>query len=144
MTAKQITNNMLNYFEGVRSIYEQNPKRIAELQTEISDIQHVLGLNSHDAVALVKLAKELKRVLQERWKLKDELKLAKPIYELFDKHSKFFEGLQRLSHDIDKMVDAQENRTYVPRIRTDLQPGLIKQENNVVKLKKVMEMRNAR
>jgi hypothetical protein len=42
------------------------------------------------------------------------------------------------------MVDAQENRTYVPRIRTDLQPGLIKQENDVVKLKKVMEMRNAR
>lgn len=144
VTLKQVTRNMLGYFDCVKNIYEQNPGRITELQTEISDIQHILGLNSHDAVALVKLAKELKRVLQERWKLKDELKLAKPIYELFDKHSKFFEGLHKLSHNIDEIVKTQENRTYVPRIRTDLQPGLIKQENNVVKLKKVMEMRNAR
>lgn len=144
MTAKQITNNMLNYFEGVRSIYEQNPKRIAELQTEISDIQHILGLNKHDAVALVKLAKELKKVLQERWELKDELELAKPLYELFGRHSKFFEDLQRSKDDINKISDVQKNRMFTPRIRVDLVPGLIKQENNVIKLKKVMEMRNAR
>lgn len=144
MTAKQITNNMLNYFEGVRSIYEQNPKRIAELQTEISDIQHILGLNSHDAVALVKLAKELKKVLQERWKLKSELELAKPLYDLFSKHEEFFKELQKAMCDVNKIIDVQENRRFTPRIRNDLCPSLIKQENNIVKLKNVMEMRNAR
>lgn len=144
MIPGQVTETILDFYKGVKTIYKQNPERIAELETEINDIQHILGLNNHDAVALVKLAKELKKVLQERWKLKDELDLAKPIYELFDKHFKFFEDLRKVDNDINKRIEVLENRTYSPRIRTDLVPGLLKQENNIVKLKQVMEMRNAK
>lgn len=144
MILGQVAKNMLIYYEGVKNTYEQNQKRLPELLTEINDIQHILGLNSHDAVALVKLAKELKKVLQERWTMKDELDLAKPLCELFDKHSKFFEDLERVSSDIDRITERHKNRKFTPRIRVDLGPKLIKRENNIVKLKEVMEMRNAR
>ncbi len=144
MIPGQVTETILDFYKGVKTIYKQNPERIAELQTEISDIQHVFGLNSHDAVALVKLAKELRQVLQDRWRIKDEIELAEPIYELFDKHFKFFEDLRKVDNDINKRIEVLENRAYSPRIRTDLVPGLLKQENNIVKLKQVMEMRNAK
>jgi len=121
-----------------------NQKRLPELLVEINDIQHILGLNSHDAVALVKLAKELRQVLQDRWRIKDEIELAEPLCELFDRHSKFFEDLQKVNSIIDRITEKHKNRRFTPRIRVDLEPDLIKQENNIVKLKEVMEMRNAR
>ncbi len=144
MILEQMAKNMLNYRVVVKNTYEQNQKRLPELLTEINDIQHILGLNSHDAVALVKLAKELRKVLQERWTMKDELDLAKPLCELFDRHSKFFEDLERVSSDVDRITERHKNRKFTPRIRVDLGPKLIKQENNIMKLKEVMEMRNAR
>ncbi len=144
MPLKHIARNILDGYNDVKIVCEYNPDRISELVTEINDIQHILGLNSHDAVALVKLAKELKKVLQERWELKDELELAKPLYDLFSKHEEFFKELQKAMCDVNKIIDVQENRRFTPRIRNDLCPSLIKQENNIVKLKTVMEMRNAR
>jgi len=52
--------------------------------------------------------------------------------------------LQKVNSIIDRITEKHKNRRFTPRIRVDLEPDLIKQENNIVKLKEVMEMRNAR
>ena len=144
MPTKQITDNIFNGIEDIKRIFEYNPERILVLQTEISDIQHILGLYNHDAVALVKLAKELRSCLRERWRLKNELEILKPVYEMLCKHEMFNDDLKRAQNDTNRVVEVQENRRFSPRVRNDLIPGLLKTENNIEKLKQVMEMRNAR
>lgn len=143
MPAKKIVDDTIYYIETVKDRYEFSLKRIPELQTEISDIQHILELNSHDAVALVKLAKELKNVLQERRRLKCESERLKPLYELFCKYDKLDSELKRVQRDVDRIIEVQENRRFSPRIRADLEPSLLKKKNDLKKLKLVMEQRNA-
>jgi len=143
MPAKKIVDDTIYYIEAVKNRYEFSLKRIPELQTEISDIQHILELNNHDAVALVKLAKELKNVLQERRRLKCESEQLKPLYELFCKYDKLDCELKRAQKDVDRIIEVQDNRRFTPRIRNDLMPALLKKESNLEKLKYVMEMRNA-
>lgn len=143
MPAKKIVDDTIYYIETVKNRYEYSLRRIPELQTEVSDIQHILELNNHDAVALVKLAKELKNVLQERRRLKCESERLKPLYELFCRYDKLNSELRRAQRDVDRIIEVQENRSYVPRIRTDLEPSLLKKKNDLEKLKQVMERRNA-
>lgn len=143
MPAKKIVDDTIYYIEAVKNRYEFSLKRIPELQTEISDIQHILELNNHDAVALVKLAKELKNVLQERRRLKCELERLNPLYDLFCRYDKLENDLKRAQKDVERIIQVQENRSYVPRIRTDLEPSLLKKKNDLKKLKLVMEQRNA-
>jgi len=143
MFARKAVGNTIYYLEAVKSRYEFSVQRIPELQTEISDIQHILELNNHDAVALVRLAKELKNVLQERRQMKIEAETLKPLYDLFCQYDKLECELKRAQKDVDRIIEVQENRRFSPRIRTDLEPSLLKKKNDLEKLKQVMEMRNA-
>ena len=143
MSAEQIAENIFTGIEEVKKIFKNNPDQILALQTEINDIQHILGLYDHDAVALVKLAKELRNCLRKRWQLKDELRLLKPVYELLCKHEDFCEDLNRTKRDVDNLISVHEHREFSPRIRTDLEPSLLKKKNDLEKLKLVMEQRNA-
>jgi len=65
------------------------------------------------------------------------------VYELLYKHEDFCEDLNRTKRDIDNLISVQEYREFSPRIRTDLEPSLLKKKNDLEKLKLVMEQRNA-
>ncbi len=141
--ANNIINNIKQGFEDAVERYEHNKKRIAEIEDETMDIIHILELNNHDAVALVKLSAELKRVRMERRELKNENELLETLYHTLPKHDKLLQDLKKCEEHVDRKLRVQADRQYMPRLRHDLMPNCIKEKDKLVSLKKVLESRNA-
>jgi len=139
------TQKILDALDNLERTYKNNAERINLIETETCDILHIIELYQHDAVSLVKLASALKKIRMERRQLKEENELLEIVCRLFENNgfAHIKDKLSRAKGQIEKKREVQKQRQYAPRIRLDLEPGNIKEKNNLVKFKKVMERKNA-
>ena len=97
--------------------YQQLTDALVKIDRERQDLLHVIELGKLDAIAMIKVVKDLKKVSLERRKVKDELEILEE-----------FKNIKPKEHDINstlgKVRSIQERhkaREYRMRIRKDLQ-----------------------
>lgn len=135
-SASEYLKNLINSFDGVKNTYESNEKKLDEIEKEIKDIEHELELASLNAVEMVVLTSDLKKLLIKRREVIDENRLLRPIYEQINKHSNFRSALNYAEMNLRKEKKEIENRYYVPRVRENLKCGKnFQEEKNRLKEK---------
>ncbi len=120
---------MKNFFEGIDELKKNVKDKIYKLEQERNDLLHKLELVKLNAVELTKLSVELKKVLLERRKYKDELEKINIIKNFADKYNKrlIVGDILNLIKNLKELEKSFIKRSYRPRIRKDI--GRIKQEN---------------
>lgn len=121
--AEQHINNLIEMYHDIKTTYEYNLKNLTDLDMELQDLQHEIELSTFTASAGYKLAKELKKVRQERRKVKDENDTMKFLYDYLIVNANYKtmpNDFNRVRNEIKKENEKKNNRFYIPRIRTDM------------------------
>lgn len=113
-------NTLRDIFTEVPRIFEQNDRRIEELDKESGDIIHAMELLEFDEVAAARYATELRENRLQRRRCKDENALLKPLYDFIKMRSKFINELERVQEETEKESRFLVGRTYHPRVRLEL------------------------
>lgn len=114
---------MVTIFQNVVKDYERGLERIKEIQDELQDIDHEIEFSSPKNMYAGYLLYKRRRELRiERRRCKEETELMKETYEFFKSQQgqSFKNKIQQLQGNAKKIRNAQEQRTYKPRIRDDL------------------------
>ena len=113
---------MKNFFEGIDKLKKDLEQDIHEKEMARNDLLHELELGKLNAVELTHVAKELKEVLKERRKSKDELAKVMTLKGFTDKYNKklITGDIIQLIKNLRTLKNNQENRTYKPRRITNL------------------------
>lgn len=114
---------IVTIFQNVVKDYERNIDRIKEIQDELNDIDHEIEFGSpKNMYAGYLLYKRRRELRTERRRCKDEVELMKETYEFFKSQQgqSFKNKMQALQGSARKIRNAQEQRTYKPRVRDDL------------------------
>ncbi len=123
--------DLIKEMQAVRTIFFKRPeyyellnKQLQKADHETQDLLHVLEFGKLDAVASMKITKDLKKLRKERRLIKKDLELLRIVYE-------FVEGSKGKSinkHDVGNAIGElrkaekmHERRTYTMRVRSDLQ-----------------------
>lgn len=123
--------DLINEMKAVRNIFIERPKyfdflnkQLAKVDKEIQDLLHVIELGKLDAVALMKVSRDLKKARIERRYIKNDLDMLTIVNEFVDsskgKTVKQFEIEQSIGK-LRSMEQRIERRVYRMRIRNDLQ-----------------------
>lgn len=124
--AKKYASQLEHIFNNVPRIYEMNEEYIHQCDKESGDLQHFIELTSFNASEGYKLAKELKENRTRRRECKDQNMLLKPLYDLVKKHHHILKDIRKCISDIQKVENTMDNRTYTPRVRTEMQEAFQK------------------
>lgn len=71
--AKEYASTIIKILQDIKKTYEYNTKIIEEKEKETQDLLHEIELGTFDSRRGGKLAKELKKIRQERRKALDEM-----------------------------------------------------------------------
>ncbi|MBR3163561.1 MAG: hypothetical protein IKF17_05640 [Clostridia bacterium] len=113
---------MKNFFENIDKLKLDLEKQISETEKARNDLLHELELGNLNAIEIMKVAKTLKEVLQERRQYKDELKKVMTLKGFTDKYNnKLIVGdiIQALKN-LKTLQKQLEERKYRPRMITNL------------------------
>ena len=108
---------MKNFFEGIDNLKKNVEQKIKEIEEERNDLLHELELSNLNAVEISKLSINLKKVLIERRKYKDELAKIMTIKGFTDKYNnKLIVGdLLNLIKNLKTLEQNKKSRIYTPR-----------------------------
>ena len=122
MTEEEFLINMKNFFENIDTLKIDLEKQISEIELARNDLLHELELGNLNAPEIMKVAKTLKEVLQERRKYKDELAKVIILKEFTDKYNnKMITGdIILVLKNLRTLEKNKETRTYNPRRITNL------------------------
>ena len=125
---------VVTIFQNVVRDYERNLDRVKEIEDEMQDILHEIELSPSKNMYLgYILYKRIRELRIERRRCKEENELMKETYEFFKSQQgqSFKNRIQQLQGNARKLRDAQEKRTYKPRVRDDLTiEGMTSSEHN--------------
>lgn len=105
----------LQQLEGKLALYNDS---ITDLEREQEDILHELEFSKLNAVELMKMAKELKRIRTFRRELKNEREILFNLNKTFKK-----ENIITVLACAKEVCNNISKRAYTPRVRTDLKIG---------------------
>ncbi|MBQ9659165.1 MAG: hypothetical protein IJV31_10475 [Clostridia bacterium] len=122
MTEEEFLINMKNFFENIDTLKIDLEKQISEIELARNDLLHELELGNLNAPEIMKVAKTLKEVLQERRKYKDELAKVIILKGFTDKYNnKMITGdIILVLKNLRTLEKNKETRTYNPRRITNL------------------------
>jgi hypothetical protein len=126
-----VIENIRNYFKSVQSDYAYHYEQVGLKDSEKCDLEHELELGDLTYRERGKLATRLRAVLKERRIHKDYVAAAEEINAFLNDHPKLIDELDKLLGSVRKVEKKLENRSYYPRVRTDLSIG--NGENRAVK-----------
>lgn len=98
------------------SVYED----IGKCDQEISDLLHEIELTEFDHDEGNKLSEEIQKVRRRRRELKNYQEIMRHIKEFLERNRSLKMSLFRVLSFMERTRDYQMNRTYTPRVRTDL------------------------
>jgi hypothetical protein len=117
--AKEYVITITKILQDIGKTYEYNYDLVNQKDKETQDLLHELELGKLDYKRGNKLAKQLKRVRQERRQAMDENSTLKILYDYF-KDKPLLKDTQKLHQAIVKEEDKLKSRTYQPRVREDM------------------------
>ena len=125
--SNNIVNNyastIITIFVDVVKNYERNLEIIKQAEDELNDLQHEIELSPpKDMYKGYLLYKEVREVRIRRRTAKEENELLKDMYDYFiSQYGQAFKSkIQSIQGSSVKIRNAQEQRTYQPRQRSDL------------------------
>jgi hypothetical protein len=98
------------------SVYDD----IGKCDQEISDLLHEIELTEFDHAEGNKLSEEIQKVRRRRRELKNYQEIMRHIKEFLERNKSLKMSLFRVLSSMERTRDYQMNRTYTPRVRTDL------------------------
>lgn len=110
--------NFVADIRGMIAKYEYNKNRIAEIETELVDLEHYIEIASYKTVPNgYKLYRKMAELRRERRACKNENDLLWPVYEYFHA-TEVLNRLSTLQGDVAKVKGAVDSRSYL--VRTDI------------------------
>ncbi len=116
-THLKITRDFLEKLPGQLQFLTQELK---SLEDESQDLLHYAELGRFNASEGYSIASELKRVRQERRRVKNLLELAQAVSNRIDGKFKHVSVLNKALGDVRHVINKQNRRYYHPRVREDL------------------------
>ncbi|MDU5141086.1 MAG: hypothetical protein E6230_02715 [Paenibacillus dendritiformis] len=120
-------NGMTMYIEKLREIlgnvpriYDENVRKIEQLEKETSDLIHAIELLELDDTHAQKYACEIREARLDRRRRKDQNAVLKPLYDYIKANPKMVHGLRDVHESSKKAAVALEDRRYYPRIRMEM------------------------
>lgn len=104
-----VTESYKDFIKQVKTEHQKLSKRLSQCDLAITDALHYLELEKCDAVAMVKIAKVLKELRQERREIKDGMELTHRII-LSIGNPNFLGGPKRYTYRT-KIMDKVHNNT---------------------------------
>ena len=122
MSEEEFLIEMKNFFENIDELKSTLDKQIKDTELARDDLLHELELAKLDAVEMIKVAKTLKEILQERRKYKDELAKVMTLKGFTDKYNnKLIVGdIVNVLKNLKTLNSNNDNRTYKPRVIQNL------------------------
>ena len=122
MSEEEFLIEMKNFFENIDELKSTLDKQIKDTELARDDLLHELELAKLDAVEMIKVAKTLKEILQERRKYKDELAKVMTLKGFTDKYNnKMIVGdIVNVLKNLKTLKSNNDTRSYTPRIITNL------------------------
>lgn len=122
-SVKQLKSTALQMTELMRDV----PKQIERLKQEIdlcekeeNDLRHQLELTRFNAYEGYMISRDFQITLIKRRELKDELDSLIAVKVMMGQNRPMLAQAEVLSTTIKQKIGLQKNRTYTPRVRTDL------------------------
>ena len=122
MEVESLLKDMITLFEKIGNVQNNLEEEIRRTDSATQDLLHELELGNLDGVEMMKVAKQLKEIRQERRKYKDELAKVEKIKAFTDKYNRKFitNDIKLLLKDLKTLKYNNENREYTPRILENL------------------------
>lgn len=120
-TISSSLSSILNIFQNVQAQYKAAYDEVHNQDLLQQDLLHKLELESLDAPAISKLAKQLKECRSVRRYYKDRVECLSPILQFLEDptNKKMIGNMQKLLGDIRKQESTHKNRHYSPRVMTE-------------------------
>lgn len=113
----------INFLKQAASDHGYYSALVHTKDQERGDLEHALELAAPTYKERSKLARQLQDVLQERRKAKDIVGSTQAIAEYLSQRPKLLDELGAVLGKLRKEEKYQQERTYTPRVRTDLAIG---------------------
>jgi hypothetical protein len=113
----------MSIFHNVVENYEKDLEDIKRIEGELQDLMHEIELSpSKDMYKGYLVYKQFRELRIERRRKKEEVEILKDTYDYFNSQQgqAFKNKMRQLQGGADKLREAQERRTYMPRQRDDL------------------------
>lgn len=123
MKYSQELENIITFFKAAASDQSFYYCAVGETEKELQDLDHELELAATDAVAIKRLGRERKKVLQTRRQHKDVVECTAPLAAFIAEHPRLLNELSVVLGKIRKVEKYHQTRQYIPRVRTDLTIG---------------------
>ncbi|MCY7865960.1 hypothetical protein P8918_12955 [Bacillus spizizenii] len=121
--------NFLETLNKIENNWDSVYEEIGRSGLEISDLIHEVELTDFDPVEGIHLAEEIKKARRHRRELKDYQEVIRHMKEYLDRNKSLKINLFKVLTAMERTREAQCNRTYTPRVRTDLK--LCSKENQL-------------
>ncbi|MED1125175.1 hypothetical protein [Bacillus atrophaeus] len=121
--------NFLETLNKIENNWDSVYEEIGRSDLEISDLIHEVELTDFDPVEGIHLAEEIKKARRHRRELKDYQEVIRHMKEYLDRNKSLKINLFKVLTAMERTREAQCNRTYTPRVRTDLK--LCSRENQL-------------
>ena len=123
----------IDLIQNAAEEYKQLPDKLEKKEKEEQDILHILELSeSLSAPDLVKLAIELRKVLQERRELKNKKRLYAPFKYFINANEGIIDSLNKTKNNIEKADKNINACTYTPNCRFDLAKEFASEQSRIV------------
>lgn len=107
---------ILYLLESVIKRFDQNDNSIAKLDSERSDLDHMIELTAFNAAEGYQLVKKVKDNRRHRRICKDENHAMKPLYEFIKRNGdQMLRDYRRIAKETEKQSEYLEKRQYHPR-----------------------------
>jgi hypothetical protein len=110
----------LETLNNVEKDWDRVYEDIGKCDQEISDLLHEIELTDFDHVEGFQLSEEIQKVRRRRRDLKNYQEIMRHIKEYLDRNKSLKISLFKVFSSMERTFDYQMNRTYTPRVRTDL------------------------
>lgn len=114
---------IVSIFQDVVKNYESAKDTIVKMEQELNDIYHEAEFSDpKSACDGYNIYKEIRELRLKRREAKEQVELLQDMYDLVKSQqgANFKIAVQRVQGNSVKIKDAQDNRTYTPRQRSDL------------------------
>jgi Mg2+ and Co2+ transporter CorA len=116
----KIVSDFAQLLGKIEQDWDQIYEEIHKTDCETGDLLHEIELTNFNAYEGYRLAKQLQEVRQRRRELKDTQEILQHLKDFYDNNKQLHITLFKLVKEMQKTKASQQNRSYIPRIRTDL------------------------
>lgn len=125
----QIVKDFAELINNIEAEWDTIYKNLDKVDNETQDLLHEAELTVFNASEGYELAKKIQEVRRRRRELKDKQEILRFLKDFYDNNKHLKITLFKLAQNMENTRQAQENRQYTPRIRTDIKLAKRNQES---------------